>query len=166
MKYFITSDLHSFYTPLKKSLDNVGYDRNNENHTLVILGDLFDRGQETRALYDFLKSIPTERLVLVKGNHEYLLDQLLEKSLPDSYDYSNGTVSTCCQMAYKSLKVANRNMWELQELADRETWEAVYLALDNKSDVCEALSLANTRWKNIVCRVKKSEIYNWYQSLT
>ena len=166
MKYFITSDLHSFYTPLKKSLDNVGYDRNNENHTLVILGDLFDRGQETRALYDFLKSIPTERLVLVKGNHEYLLDQLLEKSLPDSYDYSNGTVSTCCQMAYKSLKVANRNMWELQDLADRETWEAVHLALDNKSDVCEAISLASTRWKNIVHRVKKSEIYNWYKSLT
>lgn len=166
MKYFITSDLHSFYTPLKKSLDNVGYDKNNSDHILVILGDLFDRGQETRALYEFLKSIPVERLVLVKGNHELLLEQLLEKSLPDSHDYSNGTVSTCCQMAFKFLSVANRNMWELEDLTHVDYWKATLLALNlDDSDIYKTKSFAVTRWKNIVRKVKKSDIYKWYKSL-
>ena len=165
MKYFITSDLHSFYTPLKKSLDNVGYDKNDPSHTLVILGDLFDHGQETRVLYEFLKSIPAERLVLVRGNHETLLDQLLEKKLPDSYDYSNGTVYTCCQMAFKFLSAANRNMWELEDLANTDYWEATLTSINIDSDIFETTSFAVARWKSIVRRVKKSEIYKWYKSI-
>lgn len=125
MKYFITSDLHSFYTPVKKSLDAVKYDSANKEHTLVILGDIFDRGDETVALYNFLKSIPQERLILVKGNHEYLLDELLNKKLPDYHDYSNGTVKTCCHMAFKSLHIANKNARLLQEL----DYEIEYSAL-------------------------------------
>lgn len=89
---------------------------NNKEHTLVILGDIFDRGEETRNLYSFLKNIPEDRLVLVKGNHEYLLEELLEKDLPDSYDFSNGTVFTCCQIAFNSLNVAKKNRDLLYEL--------------------------------------------------
>lgn len=121
MKYFITSDLHSYYTPLKKSLDSVKYD-NNKDHTLVILGDIFDRGKETRKLYEFLSSIPKERLILVKGNHEYLLDQLLEKKLPDDFDFGNGTVFTCCQLAFNSINVAQKNNDLLSELNNDLTY--------------------------------------------
>lgn len=117
MKYYITSDLHSFYTPLKKSLTALDYDLANPDHTLVILGDIFDRGNETKELYNFLKQIPAERLVLVKGNHEYLLDELLTKKLPDDFDYSNGTVLTCCHMAFRSKTVANKNAIQLQDLS-------------------------------------------------
>ena len=48
MKYFAISDMHSFYSIAKKSLDEAGFDPDNENHTLVVCGDIFDRGDETK----------------------------------------------------------------------------------------------------------------------
>ena len=39
-KYFITSDPHSYYTVLMKALKKKGFDINNEEHVIVICGDL------------------------------------------------------------------------------------------------------------------------------
>jgi len=96
-KYFITSDVHSFYTPLINALTEVGFDVNNPEHILIVDGDLFDRGEETVEVYNFIKSIPKDRRILIRGNHEYLLKSLVKKDLPQSYDISNGTVSTIFQ---------------------------------------------------------------------
>lgn len=42
-KYFVASDIHSFYTPFIKELNKTGFDLNNEEHILIICGDLFDK---------------------------------------------------------------------------------------------------------------------------
>ena len=90
MKYFIVSDIHSFYAPLKKALDEAGYDLSNPNHTLVVLGDVFDRGPDTLKVYDFLANmVPSERLILVRGNHERLMLDLIRRGYPENYDFSN-----------------------------------------------------------------------------
>lgn len=115
-------------------MDAAGYDPTNKNHTLVVLGDIFDRGDETVAVYNFLKLIPPERLVLVKGNHDYLLDELLAKKLPDYHDYSNGTVKTCCHMAFKSLHVANKNARLLQELDYDIEYSALWSGFATSAD--------------------------------
>ena len=47
------SDVHGFYSILKDELDKAGFIQNNNNHTLIICGDLFDRGPE--ALYDYIE---------------------------------------------------------------------------------------------------------------
>jgi len=39
-KYFVASDTHSFYTPFIKELNKTGFDLNNEEHILIICGDL------------------------------------------------------------------------------------------------------------------------------
>ena len=93
-QYFIVSDTHSFYTPLIKELNKKGFDINNKDHILILCGDLFDRGEESKKIYDFIKSIPAERRILIRGNHEYLFIDLLHKYLPDYYDHTNGTVRT------------------------------------------------------------------------
>ena len=93
-KYFIVSDIHSFYNPLIKGLNNNGYDINNKEHVLVVCGDLFDRGPDSKKIYEFIKSIPKDRRILIRGNHEYLFIDLLYKDFPDYYDYTNGTVKT------------------------------------------------------------------------
>lgn len=95
-KYFITSDTHSFYTELKTALDEKGFDINNPDHIFVLAGDLLDRGFETKELYEFIISIPKERRILIRGNHEYLLRDALKETFPGSHDFSNGTVRTCC----------------------------------------------------------------------
>lgn len=97
MKYFVISDVHSFYDPMKKALDDAGFDPKNKNHTLISLGDNFDRGDDTIKVWNYLKSL--ERKILIRGNHEDLLIDLINKREADRYDYSNGTVSTLCQLA-------------------------------------------------------------------
>ena len=46
MKYYITADIHGFYSESHKALDEAGYFTDLEPHKLIILGDLFNCGQE------------------------------------------------------------------------------------------------------------------------
>ena len=91
-KFFVCSDIHSFYTPLKRALDEKGFDPSNENHWLIVCGDCFDRGRESEELLHYLMSL--ERKILVKGNHDILLEECCQRGFPCSHDYSNGTVRT------------------------------------------------------------------------
>lgn len=92
MKLFVTSDIHSFYEPLIKALNEAGFDKNNEEHWLVVCGDCFDRGPDSEKLLHFLMQL--ERKVLVKGNHDLLLEDLCNRGFPCSHDKSNGTLRT------------------------------------------------------------------------
>lgn len=115
-KLFVCSDIHSYYTPLKKALDENGFDPTNENHWLVVCGDAFDRGDESEEVLHFLMSL--ERKILVKGNHDILLEECCEREFSYSYDVSNGTRKTiydiggagygrpfdeCCQIAWNKM---------------------------------------------------------------
>lgn len=80
-KYFITSDTHSFYNELIEELNNKGFDVNNNDHIIIMCGDLFDRGPDSLKIYNFIKSLPKDRRVLIRGNHEYLFIDLLGKDL-------------------------------------------------------------------------------------
>ena len=91
-KFFVVSDIHSFYTPLKKALDNSGFDPNNEDHWLVVCGDAFDRGDESWAVLPFLMSL--ERKILVRGNHDDLLEECCKRGFPHWHDALNGTKKT------------------------------------------------------------------------
>lgn len=91
-KFFVTSDIHSFYTPFKEALDKAGFDPNNEDHWLVVCGDCFDRGPDSGLLLKFLMQL--ERKILVKGNHDILLKECCERAFPYRHDRSNGTIST------------------------------------------------------------------------
>lgn len=91
-KFFVTSDIHSGYTPLKKALDEKGFDLNNETHWLVVCGDCFDRLGESKELLKYLMSL--KRKILVKGNHDLLLEELCLRGFPYSHDKSNGTTRT------------------------------------------------------------------------
>ena len=104
-KYFVTSDVHSFYNELIRELSKKGFDIENNEHVLLFCGDLFDRGPDSLKMYDFIKSLPRERRILIRGNHEYLFNDLLKKDLPDGYDYSNGTVKTLYDLTFNKYSV-------------------------------------------------------------
>lgn len=91
-KLFVFSDAHSFYTPLKEALDKAGFDPNNKEHWLISCGDVFDRGPESEEILHYLMSI--ERKILVKGNHDTLLEECCNRKDFYSNDVSNGTVRT------------------------------------------------------------------------
>ena len=92
MKFFVTSDIHSFYEPFIKALNEVGFDPNNEEHWLIVCGDCFDRGPDSEQVLKFLMSL--ERKILIKGNHDILLDSCCKREFPLMADVENGTKQT------------------------------------------------------------------------
>ena len=91
-KLFVVSDIHSFYMPLKKALDEKGFDPNNEEHWLIVCGDAFDRGDDSVEVLHYLMSL--ERKILVRGNHDILLTECYNRGFPLWHDHSNGTAKT------------------------------------------------------------------------
>lgn len=102
MKLFVVSDIHSYHSIFYSTLIENGFDINNKDHILVICGDPFDRGDESKELLDFLLSIPKGRLVLIRGNHDDLMDDLLShlknKTNFSMSHWSNGTIKTVEQL--------------------------------------------------------------------
>ena len=94
-KLFVVSDVHGYYDEMKKALDAAGFDQWNSEHWLVVCGDCFDRGGQPVEVLRYLQGLP--RKVLVKGNHESLLQDLCERGYPGSHDYTNGTFDTVCE---------------------------------------------------------------------
>lgn len=94
-KFFVASDIHSFFDEFKNALDEAGYDENNSDHWIIVCGDCFDRGHQPIEVMNFLNS--KDRVVLVQGNHESLLDECCERGYAYGYDYSNGTFDTICE---------------------------------------------------------------------
>jgi len=98
MKFFIISDMHSYYDPMIKALNEAGFDRHNPDHTLIVCGDAFDRGTQAKEMIEYLNSV--ERKVLIKGNHDDMLMELLESKIPTAADEHNGTLGTVYQLGY------------------------------------------------------------------
>ena len=92
MKYFIVADVHGFYRELMEALDQAGFDRENKDHTFVSLGDLLDRGHYPLQCLQFVNGL--KRKILIRGNHEDLLEELLCRKEFLSHDFQNGTADT------------------------------------------------------------------------
>ena len=100
MKYYVAADIHGFYSIFRESLEQAGYFSDKGESRLVILGDLFDRGNEAKELQEFiLQQMETGKLMLIKGNHEDLFQQLVteDHGLPYDHHIHNGTYDTALQ---------------------------------------------------------------------
>ena len=91
-KFFVFSDPHGYFDILRKALADAGWDPQNKNHYLLGLGDYFDRGKQPKEMMEFLMGTP--RTILIKGNHEDLFEDMCDRNLALSHDYSNGTFET------------------------------------------------------------------------
>jgi serine/threonine protein phosphatase 1 len=103
MKYYVTADVHGYFTELKTALAEQGFFEDTEPHKLVICGDLYDRGTEALQLQEFiLDLLSKDQAILIRGNHEDLALDLLHnwsrKSYLQRHHNLNGTVDTVCQL--------------------------------------------------------------------
>lgn len=101
-KFFVASDIHSYFSLYKKALDAAGYDAENPNHWLIVCGDYFDRGPEPLATLDFFEHSP--RSILIKGNHEDLFEDLCNRGYWCEHDVHNGTIPTVLAFGQKNPK--------------------------------------------------------------
>ena len=137
-KFFVTSDIHSFMNPLKKALDEKGFDPTNKDHWLVVCGDCYDRGDDSELVLNYLMSL--ERKILIRGNHDLLLRDLCERGFPHRHDFHNGTTMTvydlgdaragndfekCCEVTQNKLREYNNllvNYFETQHYIFVHSW--------------------------------------------
>ena len=93
MKYFVSSDIHGFFDEWQNALTDKGFDLNNPEHKIILCGDLFDRGNQPKEIIDFvLKN--EDKVILIRGNHEDLMEQMIERNSSDYGDLCNGTAQT------------------------------------------------------------------------
>jgi len=93
-KYFVVADVHGFYDEMCKALADAGYDKTNPDHVFVSLGDLFDRGPAAKQCLEFVNSLPNDNKILILGNHELLMQDMIERGFGHTYDINNGTIRT------------------------------------------------------------------------
>lgn len=92
VKIFAISDLHGFFSQTKRALFNAGFEENNPKHLLVVCGDVCDRGDEPYQMIEWLKSLTN--VILVRGNHEELISDLILREKCLRHDFHNGTANT------------------------------------------------------------------------
>ena len=113
-KIFVVSDVHSFFDIFYAALLAMGFDINNPNHIVVLCGDLFDRGDQTVELFEFVKRLG-DRFIYVRGNHEDLLfncmDEIRSGRVPSSHHFHNGTVKTICQFCKQNEWIVYDPTW-------------------------------------------------------
>ena len=158
-KFFVFSDAHGFLTPLKAALIEAGWDENNPDHWLISCGDNFDRGEENLEMLKFLSKVKNK--ILVKGNHEDLLEEMLQRGFPISHDFDNGTFDSAMEfmqdsgdygVAYMNIRpLLNKmlNYFETENYIFVHGWipTRYHSYSDNWRDA-HAIAWADARWQN------------------
>ena len=86
VKLFVFSDPHGEGEALEAALREAGFERGNPQHIPLCAGDMFDRGAYSRELFEFMMR---NKGIWVKGNHEEMLEEALEKGLDGEFVFFN-----------------------------------------------------------------------------
>lgn len=99
-KYFVVGDVHGCFDKMIAALDAAGFNKDNKNHTLITLGDMFDRGPKSKEIYHYLISLTN--VINVHGNHDkFLMDFLASPVVGNHYfnAAANGVAATYASLA-------------------------------------------------------------------
>ena len=128
MRYYVTADVHGYFTELKNALTRQGFFNDQGPHKLIVCGDLFDRGMEALQLQAFiLELLAQDRVILIRGNHEdltmHLLDHWHHSSYLLTHHHTNGTIDTLCQLTGR----CERDLYRDNEKTHRAFLETPYI---------------------------------------
>lgn len=142
-QYFITSDVHGFFDEPMVALNSKEFDVNNSEHKLIVLGDLFDRGQDNRKVYEFVKSLG-DRFIYVRGNHEDLLGECVREIVSgrevSEHHWHNRTVDTIAEFTQMNTNVFRGFVrWESVNQTTLEVMKPILDWIDEKSVDCYEL---------------------------
>ena len=145
-----------------KTLKRKGFDVNNQDHIFVLVGDLFDRGEESLELYNWVKALPKERRILIKGNHEQLLIDMVKRGYAESYDYHNCTLNTLYQLNKWDDKKETHDYYKQLYLLREEDrkWARLESNLSAKRKACFSSSIT----REVVSWLKSDEWINYWET--
>ena len=119
MKYFCVSDIHSHYNELLLALKKAKFDESNENHKLIVIGDLFDRGDQTVEVLEYLYDLyRKDKAIIIMGNHDvFLLDFLFFRFERTLFNFNrNGHQKTIEQLLGREIDIESDFIDEAQEI--------------------------------------------------
>ena len=155
MKYFVSADIHGYFDEWQTALKEKGFDINNPEHKIIICGDLFDRGHQPKEIIDFILS-NKDKFILIRGNHEDLMQDMINRNSSDFGDLSNGTAQTIVDL-YPEWLISEFNLSKiakitrLQEILDScinyfETEH--YIFVHGWIPIIEECYLYDSDWRN------------------
>lgn len=103
-KIFVVSDIHGHFDELIESLNEKGYNEDDENNLLLVLGDHFDRGTQSLQVYEYLKRLTDEgKAITIMGNHDLMFIDYLEGTVIDPFNYfRNGESETFAEFWHRT----------------------------------------------------------------
>jgi len=85
-KYFVLSDIHGHFTEMLFALSEKDYDSENQHHHLIVIGDMFDRGEQSKEVLEYLYNLHKEmKATIIIGNHDNFLIELLNGEYSKAY---------------------------------------------------------------------------------
>ena len=156
MKYFVISDIHSHYDAMKKALEKSNYNEFDEHHHLLVIGDVFDRGDQAVLVLEYLYRLSCEnKATIIVGNHDLFTLNFLKGDIDSAYfniDH-NGFGKTLESLSGRSID--NVDLEEIRLSILRKfpylvTWIAswpYYLEIDKYVFVHGGIEGDNPDWK-------------------
>jgi hypothetical protein len=134
MRHLITTDVHGQYDEFMLALENARYDETADR--LILLGDLIDRGRQTKEVLEFLAGLMARGrdVIMLRGNHEDILWAFLEgkaAALKNWLDTCQG-VTLLRSYTYDPARLAfagDRVSTDGEEIRNREDAKAFLLSV-------------------------------------
>lgn len=146
MKTVIMTDVHGCVLEMRGLLRLTGFRRSED--TLLLLGDLFDRGGHSYEVYQAVRQLKEEmgsRLVLVRGNHDQFLLDYLENGSNSLWIYNGGfrTINSF-MMHEEPLSSAGELLRDSRYYYETDQFIAVHAGL--KSEIPEENDIETFLW--------------------
>ena len=106
-KYFVISDIHGHFDEMIVALKEAQYDSKNMLHHLIVIGDMFDRGTQSKEVLEYLYSLNIKGLAtVILGNHDNFLIELFDRKYQNALFNirHNGTYMTLISLLGKNFE--------------------------------------------------------------
>lgn len=92
---FAISDIHGHYQETLDALKEAGWDETNPDHLLIVCGDIFDRGEYSLEIFQWLYPLTQDgKAVVICGNHEPMFIEWLKGPVTNFNFLNNGMSKT------------------------------------------------------------------------
>ena len=89
-RIYVVSDIHGYYDLFIKLLEKINF---NQDDLLYIIGDICDRGPDTLKLIFYIQK--HDNIILLKGNHEYMMQEALYYGIYYKYGWQMAVIRRC-----------------------------------------------------------------------
>ena len=118
-KLFVIGDVHGQITMLNRLLEHW----NSKEEQLLFVGDLVDRGEDSKATLELThRLMEEENAIVLKGNHDEMLERFLEEPAVNiRLYYTNGGESTVNALLGRKTK-SSEFVKNTEEIKERYPW--------------------------------------------